>query len=177
MKELSAHMDNVVKRLLTFFPLDDTDTKRDGGETAPVPPPVEPDLPPLALPPPNNARDSSASARVLTMDRAVSARRLLTDRAVSVASGLHFEDDISGATGQDGLRQGLRWRHATCMLSLMQTLFGSPLVLEDIFLAHAPHRERISFALGITATSPKLALSSLRVDVPICAGIIFRKGF
>lgn len=96
MKELSAHMDNVVKRLMAFFPLDNVESEKDSD--AALPPPVAPDLPPLTVPPPTNARDSSASARVLTMDRAVSARRLMTDRAVSVASGLHFDDIVSGET-------------------------------------------------------------------------------
>lgn len=97
MKELSAHMDNVVQRLATYFPLDDT-----GGEPKNdvVSPSVAPELPPLPLPPPDNARDRYVSARVLTMDRAVSARRLMTDRATSVASGLHFDDELSGATAE-----------------------------------------------------------------------------
>ncbi|CAM9093776.1 unnamed protein product [Scytosiphon promiscuus] len=99
MKQLSAHMDNVVKRLQIFFPIDDTGSER-AGDVA-VPGPVAPDLPPLALPPPTIARESSTSTRVITMDRAVSARRLMTDRAVSVASGMHFDDVLSGSTASN----------------------------------------------------------------------------
>ncbi|CAM9642552.1 unnamed protein product, partial [Ectocarpus fasciculatus] len=98
MKELSAHMDNVVQRLATYFPLEDTEGEP---KTDVVPPAVEPELPPLPLPPPENTRDRIVSARVLTMDRAVSARRLMTDRATSVASGLHFDDELSGSTASN----------------------------------------------------------------------------
>ncbi|CAN0376526.1 unnamed protein product, partial [Ectocarpus sp. 12 AP-2014] len=54
MKELSAHMDNVVQRLATYFPLDDTEGEP---KTDVVPPSAAPELPPLPLPPPDNARD------------------------------------------------------------------------------------------------------------------------
>lgn len=91
MKELSAHMDNIVQRLSNFFPLDEDDER----VSTPLPQPV-PELPPLPKPEQlTEVRNTSVSARVMTMDRAVSARRLTTDRAVSVASGLHFEDEIS----------------------------------------------------------------------------------
>lgn len=96
-------MDNVVQRLATYFPLEDAEGEP---KTDVVPPSVAPELPPLPLPPPDNAKDRYVSARVLTMDRAVSARRLMTDRATSVASGLLFDDDLSGATAEQvGLRR------------------------------------------------------------------------
>lgn len=83
-------MDNIVQRLSKFFPPEDTDTQ-------PRPVPELPSLLPLPqIDPPKEARDRAVSARTMMMDRAVSARRLTTDRAVSVASGLHFGDDISG---------------------------------------------------------------------------------
>lgn len=103
MKEISLHMDNIVQRLSTFFPRDDKET---GKDCRPPHPPVPPEVPALPLPPPDKAVDRSASARVMTMDRAVSARRLTTDRAVSVASGLHFDDDLSGATTRNRRRRG-----------------------------------------------------------------------
>ncbi|CAB1117717.1 unnamed protein product [Ectocarpus sp. CCAP 1310/34] len=98
MKELSAHMDNVVQRLATYFPPDDTEGEPN---TDVVPPSAAPELPPLPLPPPDNARGRYVSARVLTMDRAVSARRMMTDRAISVASGLHFDDELSASTASN----------------------------------------------------------------------------
>ncbi|CAM9564712.1 unnamed protein product, partial [Ectocarpus sp. 6 AP-2014] len=108
MKELSTHMDNVVQRLATYFPLDDTEGEP---KTDVVPPSAAPELPPLPLPSLDNARDRYVSARVLTMDRAVSARRLMTDRATSVASGLHFDDELSGSTASYG-RHGEDEQHA-----------------------------------------------------------------
>lgn len=89
MRELSAHMDNIVQRLSKFFPQVEIDD----------PPRAVPELPSLPVPqnePRKEARDRGVSARTMTMDRAVSARRLTTDRAVSVASGLHFGDGLSG---------------------------------------------------------------------------------
>lgn len=100
MKEISLHMDNIVQRLSTFFPRDDKESGK--GNKSPDPP-VPPELPALPLSPPDKVVDRSVSARVMTMDRAVSARRLTTDRAVSVASGLHFDDDLSGATVHHGI--------------------------------------------------------------------------
>lgn len=96
MKEISAHMDNIVQRLSAFFPPDDARENQPDTDASPCPPPAAPALPELPLPPPEQARDRVVSARVMTVDRAVSARRLTTDRAVSVASGLHFEDELSG---------------------------------------------------------------------------------
>lgn len=89
-------MDNVVQRLVAFFPRDDKAS--DQNPNSPDPPPTAPELlPALPLPPPDKAVDRSVSARVMTIDRAVSARRLTIDRAVSVASGMHFDDELSGA--------------------------------------------------------------------------------
>lgn len=90
MRELSAHMDNIVQRLANFFPLDESDK-------ATAAPPVVPELPPVPQAiPSKDVRDRSVSARALTVDRAVSARRLTTDRAVSAASGFHFDEEVSG---------------------------------------------------------------------------------
>lgn len=97
MKEISAHMDNIVQRLAAFFPQEDKESDKD--TNAPNPP-VVPELPVLPRPPQDKAVDRSVSARVMTMDRAVSARQLTTDRAVSVASGIHFDDNLSGATAR-----------------------------------------------------------------------------
>eukprot|EP00903_Cladosiphon_okamuranus_P009043 g8645.t1 len=95
MKEISAHMDNIVQRLSAFFP-------RDGKESDP---PVAPELPVLPLSPPDTAVDRSGPARIAMMDRAVSARKITTDRAVSAASGMHFEDDLSASTVSDTPRE------------------------------------------------------------------------
>lgn len=101
MKEISAHMDNIVQRLSAFFPRDDKESDRDANTNRSPDPPVAPELPALPLPPPHKSEDRSVPARITTMDRAVSARKLTTDRAVSVASGMHFDDNLSGATPAD----------------------------------------------------------------------------
>lgn len=83
LKEVSAHMDHVVKLLNLFFPREEgheawTSSPRRGRlQISPRP----------AL---------GAPATTARVDRAVSARRLTTDRAVSVASGAHLSDQISG---------------------------------------------------------------------------------
>lgn len=100
MKEISAHMDNIVHRLAAFFPREDANAH---GPTAAT------ELPALPIPPPDKAVHRSVSARVMTMDRAVSARQLTTDRAISVASGMHFDDELSGAIGRRTCYCGRRW--------------------------------------------------------------------
>lgn len=81
-------MNNIVQRLATFFPLDKDEDHLPSSPRVPKFPP---------LPSPEPAKDNTTVfARATTVDRAVSARRLTTDRAVSVASGLHFDDDLSG---------------------------------------------------------------------------------
>lgn len=98
MKEISAHMDNIIQRfekVLSF--------RESREETTALP-----KQPPLPQPEPvKDSRDRSVSARPMTVDRAVSAWRLTTDRAVSVASSLHFDDELSGkwhANHSDGGR-------------------------------------------------------------------------
>lgn len=87
MKEISAHMDNIVQRFESLFPFHES---REEATALPK-------LPSLPQPEPlKDSRDRSVSARPVTVDRAVSAWRLTTDRAVSVASGLHFDDELSG---------------------------------------------------------------------------------
>lgn len=94
MKELSVHMDNIVQRLSSYFPVADSDEEQEEQHTSP---PV-PQLPPLLPPdqPPRESRDTAVWARARTVDRAVSARRLTTDTAVSVASGRYFDEDSLG---------------------------------------------------------------------------------
>lgn len=125
MREISAHMDNIVQRLAAFFPRDDEDS------SAPDPPAV-PELIAPPRPPPDRALDRSVSARVLTMDRAVSARKLTTDRAVSVASGMHFDDDLSGTAQYNQWCRGRRnWDHgggAKWCVSGLSVVMGSHLL-------------------------------------------------
>ena len=87
MKEISAHMDNIIQRFENLFRCHES-----GEETTALP-----KLPPLPQPEPvKDSRHRSVSARPMTVDQAVSAWRLTTERAVSVASGLHFDDELSG---------------------------------------------------------------------------------
>lgn len=105
MKEISAHMDNIVKRLVNFFPLDVRDKNAAAAPTPPIPVPA---LSPLPKPQQLKevSRDIAVSARAMTMDRAVSARRLTTDRAVSVASGSHLYEDLSGERAE--IQRGIK---------------------------------------------------------------------
>lgn len=94
LKELSVHMDNIVQRLSTFFPVADDEEGQEEQHSSPSVPQLPPVVPPEQ--PLRESRDTAVWARARTMDRAVSARQLTTDTAVSVASGRYFDEDSLG---------------------------------------------------------------------------------
>lgn len=97
MKQLSAHMDNVVQRLAHYFPFDDLNSKNSSSDRTTAA--QLPELPVLPQPDPiRETSDQSVSARTMTMDRAVLAKRLTTDRAVSAASSLLSREDVNSVS-------------------------------------------------------------------------------